>query len=231
MLGGILVQLFTDAFANPSPIDRDTIERISGLALDFTIVSAIATMSFTGLEDSLLPFFILVGVTWIWHLLCFRFLAPILLPDYWVQRSLAELGQSMGVTSTGLLLLRMTDPENQTPALAAFSYKQLLHEPIVGGGLWTASVLPFLKSSGIWPVVGVSCSAVVLWLLVYLFYFRQRYARKRQEEDDGGDGESVSLLASNDAGSEDSATSSSQSPARQASTTSFGTLPRADSCA
>lgn len=79
------------------------------------------------------------------------------------------MGQSMGVTSTGenqqrglasdairrhvlgLLLLRMVDPDNVTPALTAFSYKQLLHEPIVGGGLWTASVLPFLASAGLWP--------------------------------------------------------------------------------
>ena len=141
------------------------------------------------------------------------------LPDYWVQRSLAELGQSMGVTSTGLLLLRMTDPENQTPALAAFSYKQvahprtpslthtlthtltpsltpslthtlthplththanalqLIHEPIVGGGLWTASVLPFLKAAGIWPVVGVAFAAMTFWFLLYAFYFRPRFAR------------------------------------------------------
>ena len=64
---------------------------------------------------------------------------------------MAEMGQSMGVTSTGLLLLRMVDPRNETPALAAFSYKQLIHEPLVGGGLWTATVLPFIASSGIWP--------------------------------------------------------------------------------
>eukprot|EP00043_Microstomoeca_roanoka_P012087 m.116065 g.116065 ORF g.116065 m.116065 type:complete len:514 (-) comp15387_c0_seq2:1114-2655(-) len=177
MLGGILVQLFTDALAKPSPIDRDTIERISGLALDFTIVSAIATMQFSGLEDSLLPFFTLVCVTWSWHLTCFFLFAPSLLPNFWVQRALAELGQSMGVTSTGLLLLRMTDPENQTPALAAFSYKQLLHEPLVGGGLWTAAVLPFISSAGIWPVAGVASSALLLWFFIYFVYFRPRYLR------------------------------------------------------
>jgi hypothetical protein len=29
------------------------------------------------------------------------------------------------ISPTGLLLLRMADPENETPALAAFSYKQV----------------------------------------------------------------------------------------------------------
>ena len=36
------VQLICDKFADPSPLDRGTIERISGLALEYTIVSAIA---------------------------------------------------------------------------------------------------------------------------------------------------------------------------------------------
>lgn len=50
------VQLTADTFANPSPIDRDTIERISGLALDFTIVSAIAVSRFACILCSTSPF-------------------------------------------------------------------------------------------------------------------------------------------------------------------------------
>lgn len=117
------VQLVCDRFTDPSPIDRATIERISGLALDFTVVSAIAVsersrsypfatcrfshllrsqdMRFDGLEGSLGAFAILLLVTWGWHLFCFFVLAPRLLPDSWVERAVAELGQSMGVTSTG----------------------------------------------------------------------------------------------------------------------------------
>eukprot|EP00055_Hartaetosiga_balthica_P016854 m.108533 g.108533 ORF g.108533 m.108533 type:complete len:531 (-) comp9191_c1_seq6:4399-5991(-) len=178
MLGGIIVQLVLDKVSSTSPIDRTTIERISGLSLEFTIVAAVATMKFSGLESSLAPFFILVAITIIWHLVCFFFIAPRVLPDYWVQRAIAELGQSMGVTSTGLLLLRMTDPSNETTALAAFSYKQLLHEPIVGGGLWTASVLPFISAVGLWPVVGVSWGALLFWTVVYYFYFRKKYNTK-----------------------------------------------------
>ncbi|KKL47000.1 hypothetical protein LCGC14_2339950, partial [marine sediment metagenome] len=37
-------------------------------------------------------------------------LAKRLLPNAWFERSIAELGQSMGVTATGLLLLRLVDP-------------------------------------------------------------------------------------------------------------------------
>ena len=42
------------------------------------------------------------------------------------ERSIAEMGQSMGVTATGLLLLRVVDPEGDTDATSAFGYKQLM---------------------------------------------------------------------------------------------------------
>eukprot|EP00049_Salpingoeca_infusionum_P015547 m.304136 g.304136 ORF g.304136 m.304136 type:complete len:508 (-) comp15895_c0_seq6:300-1823(-) len=193
MFGGIVIQVCLDKFAEPSPIDRDSIERLSGLALDYTVVSAVATMEFSGIQDSLAGFFILLAVTLVWHLVAFFFLARHLLPNFWVQRAVAELGQSMGVTSTGLLLLRMVDPENQTVALSAFSYKQLLHEPIVGGGLWTAAVLPFIAAAGIWPVVGVSFGVMAFWLVLYFTYFRSRYAQQRDEENQE-DAETAPLL-------------------------------------
>jgi len=118
-------------------------------------------MSFDGIKNSLAPFFILIVLTWMWHLFCIFFVAPWILPDFWAERAVSELGQSLGITATGLLLLRMSDPNNETPALAAFSYKQLLHTPIVAGGLWTAAVLPLIKSVGLWPTFAISTVAVL----------------------------------------------------------------------
>lgn len=150
----------------------------------------VQTMDFSGMEDSLAAFIILIIVTWLWHLVCFFVLAKRLLPDFWVQRAVAEMGQSMGVTATGLLLLRMSDPHHKSPALVAFSYKQLLHEPIVGGGLWTASVLPFIAAAGIWPAVGTAWGALAFWAVVYFAYFRPRFKlgrAKGQKEGVAGD--------------------------------------------
>ncbi|MFC3526066.1 hypothetical protein ACFOLK_16090 [Marinococcus halophilus] len=41
------------------------------------------------------------------------------------------------MAATGLLLMRVADPENKSPAFTAFGYKQILFEPMVGGGLVT----------------------------------------------------------------------------------------------
>lgn len=83
-----------------------------------------------------------------WNVSAFIFLGPHLLPAYWFERGIVDMGQSMGVTSTGLLLLRMVDPDNQSGAFESFAYKQLLFEPIVGGGLFTAAAPPLIARFG-----------------------------------------------------------------------------------
>ncbi len=47
---------------------------------------------------------------------------------------MGDFGQSMGMTASGLLLMKIADPENRSPALESFGYKQLMFEPVVGGG-------------------------------------------------------------------------------------------------
>ena len=47
---------------------------------------------------------------------CLRVIAPRVFNDAWFERAIAELGQSMGVTATGLLLLRTVDPDCETEA-------------------------------------------------------------------------------------------------------------------
>ncbi|GAI58632.1 unnamed protein product, partial [marine sediment metagenome] len=77
-----------------------------------------------------------------------------------------------GVTATGLLLLRIVDPDAKTPALEAFGYKQLLHEPIMGGGLWTGAVVPLIYNYGPVPIFLFCAGMLVLWTILYriLFY-------------------------------------------------------------
>ena len=74
----------------------------------------------------------------------------------------------MGVTATGLLLLRVVDPDYETPAADAFASKQLLHEPFMGGGLWTSSAMLLLATRGAWPVLGIAAGAVLTWSIVII---------------------------------------------------------------
>ena len=109
-----------------------------GAALDFLVASAVATIQPKVVAANWQPLTILVLAGAIWSVGCVLFLGPKLFLYAWFERSIAEFGQATGVTATGLMLLRTVDPENKTPAAMSFGYKQLLHEPFMGGGLWTA---------------------------------------------------------------------------------------------
>jgi ESS family glutamate:Na+ symporter len=75
------------------------------------------------------------------------------------------------------MLLRVVDPDYETPAADAFASKQLLHEPIMGGGLWTSTAIPLLALWGSWPVFLIACGAVALWLLIVFVPKAVRAAR------------------------------------------------------
>lgn len=175
MLGGMIVQIILDKTDPYKTVDREMVNRIQGLALDILIVSALATLSLTVIGQNLGPFLILSLGGILWTIFAFLFLAPRMLPDYWFERGIGDFGQSMGVTATGLLLMRVTDPQNQTPALESFGYKQLLFEVFVGGGLFTAASVPLIFQFGVIPVL--IFTAVIT--LVCLLYGLIVYGRKK----------------------------------------------------
>jgi ESS family glutamate:Na+ symporter len=153
MVGGMIVQGILDKIDPYNTVDRQMINRIQGLALDVLIISALATLSLTVIGENLIPFLLLSLVGILWTVFCFVFLAPKMLPDYWFERGIGDFGQNMGVTATGLLLMRVADPENKTPALESFGYKQILFEPFVGGGLFTAASVPLIYQFGAVPIL------------------------------------------------------------------------------
>jgi len=172
MLWGLFIQVFCDRFYKFNPIERGTMERIGGAALDFLVLTAIATTKIDAVADSIVPLLILVVMGVAWQLSCFFLLGPLMLPDAWAERAICELGKGFGTSAVGLMLLRIVDPNLETPAIKAFSCKQLLHEPFMGGGIWTSLALPLIVSVGNWAVFGVSMGFISFWLLMWWFVFR-----------------------------------------------------------
>lgn len=165
MLGGVAIQIIVDKTGLGVHINRRMMNRISGTALDFIIVAALGTLSLSAIRLHLAPFLILAFTGLLWNLFCVFFLAPRIMPDWWFPRAVCDFGQSTGVTVTGLLLLRMADPANESGTLESFGYKQLLFEPIVGGGFFTAASVPLIVQLGPGPVLGITSSLLIFWLI------------------------------------------------------------------
>lgn len=174
MLGGVIIQLVADQTGLGNMIDRGTMERIQGLALDTLIIAALATLSLDAIANNIGPFVLLAVAGVLWNVFVLFFLAPRYIQNFWFERGIADFGQSMGVTATGLLLLRMADPHQKSPAYEAFGYKQLVFEPFFGGGLVTAASIPLIVQLGPYPLLIIMIVLLIASLLSGLFYFGKR---------------------------------------------------------
>jgi glutamate:Na+ symporter, ESS family len=171
MIGGVIVQLGVMRFGLERHVSSRTTSRIAGTALDFTIAAALATLSLAVLGEFLIPFVLLATAGIGWSLFVLIVIAPRVVPAGWFERGIGDFGQSMGVTVTGLLLMRMADPNNRSGALESFGYKQLLFEPIVGGGLFTAASLPLIAQFGPLAILVLALVLTLAWLTFGLLYF------------------------------------------------------------
>lgn len=162
MIGGALLQWLLAVTGRSHWVQRRMIKRISGTSLDILIVSALATLSLSAIGAELWPFLLLAFAGLAWTSLCFLLLAPRFIPEHWFARGIGDFGQGSGMVVSGLLLMRMADPAGRSGNLERFGYKQLLFEPMVGGGLVTALALPMTAQFGVLPMLVL---ATVLTLL------------------------------------------------------------------
>lgn len=174
MIGGLIVQIFIGKFDTSKLVDRNTVTSIQGFSLDILIASAIATVSISVIGEYLVPFLLLALVGLAWNLFGFFVFGPRMMPDYWLERAVGDFGQSTGVTATGLMLMRVADPEMKSPAAEGFGYKQLVFEPFLGGGLVTALSAPLVFMWGPWPFLIFSTVMLIIGLTAGLFYFGKR---------------------------------------------------------
>lgn len=174
MFGGMIIQIAFSKFGISDYIDREMINRISGFALDVLIVSALATLSLSVIGDNIVPFLLLAIIAIVWNVFAFLVLAPKMIPKFWFERGIGDMGQAMGMTATGLLLMKIADPDTESPALEGFGYKQLLFEPLVGGGLFTAASLPLIYQFGPVPILILSIIVTAFFLLFGILYFGRK---------------------------------------------------------
>ena len=181
LIGGIILQVMMNRLGISYLIDRQMQERIGGIAIDVVIVTAIAGLDLTILGDNLGVFISLSLIGIIWNIFAFIVIAPRIIPIHWFERGLGDMGQSMGVTATGILLIRMVDPENKTAAFESFAYKQLFFEPIVGGGLFTAAAPVLIVQFGSTPVLLLTSGLLIFWLVFGIINYQKIKESTAQE--------------------------------------------------
>lgn len=174
MIGGVLLQIFLNKLKIGTLVNKEQMQRLSGASLDYLVVAAVATIQLKVVADNFIPLLILISAGAVFCIAVVVFVAPKLLKDAWFEKAIAEFGQATGVTATGLMLLRTVDPENRTSAASSFGYKQLIHEPVMGGGLWTAFALTLVFTIGWFKVFIISCVMFAVWAVIAAVMMRRK---------------------------------------------------------
>lgn len=169
MIGGIMVQLFSAKVGLATYLDRKTFDRILGLSLDFLVLSAIASIKLDVFVDLFWPFTLLMLAGLAWVIFATWFLAPRMLPGAWFERGITEYGMQTGVTALGLLLLRVADPKFETEAAESFGFKQIIYEPLMGGGFITASAPILMVTFGVGAVYLAGALSILVAVAVAYF--------------------------------------------------------------
>ena len=174
MLGGVMLQMFAKLINVDLLVDREQMNRISGAALDYLALAAVATIELSVVAANWVPLAIMAVAGIVWCVFSVMFFSPRLFKEAWFERGIAEFGQATGVTATGLLLLRTVDPDNKTIAAASFAGKQLLHEPAMN--VWVALAFALVFTVGWMPVFLVSLLMLVVWIVVAYVLIRRAAA-------------------------------------------------------
>ncbi|WP_421781212.1 sodium/glutamate symporter [Kiloniella litopenaei] len=168
LIGGICLQLFISKIGQDKLLNEHHLHSISHSFLDLLIVVAIATLSLKALGENweLLTILICTGIGW--NLLVFFFIAPRLYKNAPWTRGLGDFAHSTGATTSGLLLMKVVDPNDETGGRSSFSFKQPFYEPIVGGGFITAMALPLVHATGLWIALAIATILFVITVIISL---------------------------------------------------------------
>jgi ESS family glutamate:Na+ symporter len=164
LVGSLVVRLLLERTGRDHWSSSAIQGRIGTLSADLLITAATACLDLSLLGRDWVPLSLLALTGLAWNLAVVLLLGPRLLPADWFERAILEFGQATGVAASGLLLLRMADPDDRSEALPAFSIKQLLLQPLISGGVITVVAPLAVDRWGLPAWTGLCLGLVVLWI-------------------------------------------------------------------
>jgi len=147
-------------------VDRATVSRLSGTCTDFLIIAGTASIKLSLLVEYAAPLALLFGfgflLNWVW----FLYVGMHSSPKDWFERNMMVWGHATGVVATGILLLRVVDPEFKARGVEDSGIADIFNRPII----IALQVIPpvVLSWGGAWPHITtwVIIAATVLLLII-----------------------------------------------------------------
>jgi ESS family glutamate:Na+ symporter len=161
---GLAAKHLVQAVRAEHVIDTRTMNRISGISVDIMVTSAIGAISLVAVSQYWIPIVVLAGIGALLTFTTVPWLASRLFRDHKFHRMLLVFGVSTGTLSTGLALLRVIDPDFETPVASDYTY---------AAGITFVFAIPFILSISLPVRAFVTGNMVFFWMAlgIALAYF------------------------------------------------------------
>ena len=158
------------------------LNRVTGFSVDFMVTASIGAISIAVLWQYLVPilvtslvagFTVIVTVPWF----CSR-----IFKDHQFDRMLLIFGASTGTMPTGLALLRVVDPDFETPAASDYMFSTGITFPLVIPFVLALNLPAYAHTKNdpmyFWLAIGISCAYLIFALISFLFIARRKAFHK-----------------------------------------------------
>jgi ESS family glutamate:Na+ symporter len=143
-----------------STIYNQRLNRIAGTSVDIMVAASIAAISIVAVAQYWLPIIVLAILGGIATILTVLWLSSRMFRDHIFQRTILIYGAMTGTLPTGLALLRIIDPELETPASSDYMYAV---------GIVFIFALPFIFSMH-FPAYGYTTGRFFYYWITFLVY-------------------------------------------------------------
>lgn len=140
-------------------VDGKIKSRITGAFTEFAVIGAVASLPIKAVAAYIVPILVMVVLGFVVTVGFLFFLSKRFLKGYWFEQMIGTFGMATGVFITGVLLLRICDPDGETPALASYSLSYTITSVIYFALLNMFIVLPMSSGALMTALVGVGIAA------------------------------------------------------------------------
>lgn len=165
MFAGGLVQLVLNKTKWGDAVDTKVYSRIQGISLDFLVAGAVAALNLKVIASNIVPIGIISVVLLVFMIIYSLVYARGIFGDDWFENSMLTYGMYTGVAATGMLLLKVCDPEAKSDALSLYAARAPFSSWAIGGGIITSMTPVWISQFG---ALSVGIVALVLTIVVGL---------------------------------------------------------------
>lgn len=168
LLVGAVVGILVSKTRYNQYLDRGSMQRISGTALEYVIASAVATIQLSVLASYLVPILITSVVIVVITAVLAIWLSKKWYGEHWFELAMGAYGQCTGSLATGLLLIRVLDPNGDAHTAESISGSSTLgsffQQPYNTVGPLLMMTTPALVA---WGTTGFLAAFLVLGFLLF----------------------------------------------------------------